>query len=64
ITSNQDTHAEEQIPPPGIMQTNNNQELNLTYTDPQPRDGGAPNPGAMFSLSTMAGDEAQPRDGG
>ncbi|KAG9386449.1 hypothetical protein A1F94_003199 [Pyrenophora tritici-repentis] len=39
-------------------------QLNLTYTDPQPRDGGAPNPGAMFSLSTMAGDEAQPRDGG
>ncbi|CAE7177879.1 hypothetical protein PTNB73_03252 [Pyrenophora teres f. teres] len=41
------------------MQTNN-QEINLAYSDPQPRDGGAPNPGAMFRLSAMAGDEAQP----
>ncbi|KAL6709767.1 hypothetical protein ACN47E_001196 [Coniothyrium glycines] len=43
--------------------------LNLRSSDPQPRDGGAPNPGVrpMMSSSTMrtpANDGSQPRDGG
>jgi hypothetical protein len=41
--------------------------LNLSYTDEQPRDGGAPNPkyetSAML-LTSMAPNDAQPRDGG
>ncbi|KAF1945445.1 hypothetical protein EJ02DRAFT_44411 [Clathrospora elynae] len=40
--------------------------LNLSYADP--RDGGAPNPGAKSrqsaSMMAMAVDEPQPRDGG
>lgn len=44
-------------------------DFNLSYTDPQPRDGGAPNPGVRFAMrsSTMratSGDGSQPRDGG
>lgn len=45
------------------------QTLNLSYGDPQPRDGGAPHPGARPRQSSamlcfMAGDGPQPRDGG
>ncbi|RMZ73955.1 hypothetical protein GMOD_00004768 [Pyrenophora seminiperda CCB06] len=60
-------HTEEQIPLPGAMQFND-QDMSLAFSDPQPRDGGAPIPSAIFKLSSMmlsmAGDEAQPRDGG
>ncbi|KAF2176682.1 hypothetical protein K469DRAFT_606249 [Zopfia rhizophila CBS 207.26] len=42
--------------------------LSLNIADPQPRDGGAPNPSRMFCSSalflSLAGDESQPRDGG
>lgn len=45
-------------------------DMSLSYVDPQPRDGGAPNPSAATSrlslskLVSMAGDGPQPRDGG
>jgi hypothetical protein len=41
-------------------------DLNLSYNDPQPRDGGAPNPRSesTSSMLDMAVDEPQPRDGG
>jgi hypothetical protein len=42
-------------------------DFNLSYTDEQPRDGGAPNPKFESSptmLSSMVPDEEQPRDGG
>jgi len=41
---------------------------NFTYKDPQPRDGGAPNPSARLrsssSMLARSGNETQPRDGG
>jgi hypothetical protein len=40
---------------------------NLSYTDEQPRDGGAPNPrfeSSPMMLTSMPPDEEQPRDGG
>ena len=43
-------------------------DLNFSYNDPQPRDGGAPNPrteSPSLALLSMAGDkDPQPRDGG
>lgn len=44
-------------------------DLHHSYSDPQPRDGGAPNPrvespSSLHLSMAGSGDEPQPRDGG